>query len=182
MPAGADVRSIATLREFVAAVQVYRAAVGDAVGGVNQEVRRAVDWVAEQGQQWSRAVRECEEALTQAKAELAARRFPGFDGRMPDTTLQERNVRRAAARLDHATDRVKACKGWVGRLSKLVDEAYTGKAHRLQTFLDADMARGLADLGGRVDALERYAEAAPDFAPAPVTPAAPPPAPEGGAS
>ena len=56
---------------------------------------------------WKQATRDCEEDVAQAKAELAARRFPGFDGRMPDTTIQERNLRRAEARLDYARDQVR---------------------------------------------------------------------------
>ena len=102
MAAGADVRSIPALRDWLAAVATYREEAAEAVSGINQEIRRGFAWIEEQMTLWQRAVRDCEEEVTQAKAELAARRFPGFDGRMPDTTVQERNLRRAQARLEYA--------------------------------------------------------------------------------
>lgn len=155
---GADVRSIPTLRAWHAAVTDFRDAAADAVAGFNQEVRRAYDWIDEQQRLWQRAVKECEEEVTQAKAELAARKFPGWDGKMPDTTIQERNLRRAKARLEHAEEKVVTCRKWAGALPKQVDETYSGSAHRLSTILDLEVARGLAVLGRQIDALDRYAE------------------------
>lgn len=154
---GADVRSIPGLHDWLAAMTVYRDTAADAVAGINQEVRRGYEWIDEQMGRWQRAVRDCEEEVTQAKADLAARKFPGWDGKMPDTTLQERNLRRAKARLEHAEDKVAACRKWAATLPKLVDETYSGAGHRLSTVLDIDVARGLAVLGRQLDALERYA-------------------------
>lgn len=170
MATGADVRSIPALAEWLAALKVFQTAAADAVGGTNMELRRAVDWVADQAQLWKREVRNAEEAVVQAKAELNARQFPGYDGRMPDTTLQERNLRRANARLDHAHDRVRTCQGWLSRLPKLIEETYAGRAHRLGVFLDTDLERALAVLVRRLDALERYAEVKTDYRAAPVAP------------
>ena len=154
---GADVRSIPALHDWVGAMTAYRDAVADAVAGINQEVRRGYEWIDEQMHRWQRAVRAGEEEVTQAKAELAARKFPGWDGKMPDTTLQERNLRRAKARLEHAEDKVATCRKWAGALPKQVDETYSGAGHRLSTVLEVDVARGLAVLARRLDALERYA-------------------------
>ena len=123
----------------------------------------------------------------QAKAELAARKFPNWDGKMPDTTIQERNLRRAVARHEHAQDQVLRCRGWATRLPKIVEEAYTSRGHRLEVFLEGDLARGLAGLTRRVESLERYADlrtdyssapsALPTAAPAVAGPSAPPEAP-----
>lgn len=169
---GADVRSIPALHDWLGAMAAYRDAAADAVAGINQEVRRGYDWIDQQASQWQKAVRDCQEEVTQAKAELAARKFPGWDGKMPDTTLQERNLRRARARLEHAEDKVAACRKWAATLPKLVDETYGGAGHRLSTLLDVDVARGLAVLGRRLDALERYAEQKLDVGTAGPTPEA----------
>lgn len=163
----ADVRSLEALREWLAAVKVYREELADTVGGINMEVRRAFDWVAEQGSHWARAVRQCEEEVVQAKAELAARKFPNWDGRMPDTTVQEKNLRRAQAQLEHAGKQVLVCKSWLGRLPKLVEETYTGKGHKLQNFVDGDLLRGIASLERRLQSLERYAGERTDYSSAP---------------
>src|SRR5207253_191296 len=95
MGPGADVGSIPALRDWLAALSVYRTEAAASLAGIQGEIRRGHEWVAEQLSLWQRAVRDCEEEVVQAKAELAARKFPGFDGRMPDTTVQEKNLRRA---------------------------------------------------------------------------------------
>ena len=98
------------------------------------------------------------EALDKAKADLAARKFETFDGKMPDTTVQERALCRAEARLDHAREQVVKCKRWLGKLPKMIDEAYSGPARRLAAILETDLPVGLADLDRRIAALEQYAE------------------------
>lgn len=181
MTPGADVRTIDGLREWLAAMTGYRSEATDALFGFQQEIRRGVEWVGEQLALWQRAVRDAEEAVTQAKAELAARKFPGWDGRMPDTTLQERNLRRAKAWQEHCEEKVRTCRSWQTRLPKLVEETYSGAGNRLSNLLEIDVARGLGVLDRRLDALERYAEVKKDYSSAPsVLPPAAPPPPEGG--
>jgi len=158
MDIGADVREISALRDWLAALTTYRADAQNALAGLEMELRRGFDWIEEQGGLWARAVRDCEEDVVQAKADLAARKFETFDGKMPDTTVQERALRRAEARLDHAREQVTKCKRWLTRLPKMVDEAYTGPARRLAAVLETDLPVGLADLDRRIAALEQYAE------------------------
>lgn len=169
----ADVRSIDALREWQAALTTYGETLAEALAGVELEIRRAYDWLQEQIGRWQRAVRECEQDVTQAKAELAARKFPDYSGREPDTTVQEKALRLAKARLEHAEDQVTKIRAWVGRLPKLVDEVYRGPAHRLANFLDAELPKGLAVLDRRIGALESYAGLRPDYAPGPIASALP---------
>ena len=167
MSPGADVRSIDGLREWIAAAQVFGHDAGEALGGTQMEIRRAFDWIAEQGHLWERACRAGEQEVAQAKAELAARRFPNFDGKMPDTTVQERNLRRAEDRLEHAREQVLKCRSWAGRLPKIVEESFTGRGRRLQNFLEGELPRTLGQLARRVEALERYADLRTDYTSAP---------------
>jgi hypothetical protein len=175
----ADVRSIDALRDWHANLTTYGETLSEGLAGVELEIRRAFDWLSEQLGRWQRAVRECEEDVTQAKAELAARKFPGWDGRLPDTTVQEKALRTAKARLEYAEDQVLRVRGWSGRLPKMIEEVYRGAAHRLGAFLEIDLQQGLAILSRRIGALESYAGLRPDFAPAPSSSsvAATPPAP-----
>ena len=177
MTPGADVRSIPALRDWLAALAKYRHEAAEAVAGIDLEIRRGFDWLAEQEALWKQAIRDCEEDVVRAKAELAGKKFPGWDGRMPDTTVQERNLRRAEARLDYARDQVKKCRAWEAKLPKLIDELYTAAARRLLLYLEGDLTRGLAALDRRVATLESYAELRPDYAPAPSLSTAPPPGP-----
>jgi hypothetical protein len=178
MPDAADVRSIDAVRDWHAALTTYGESLAEALAGVSLEIRRACDWVEEQGARWQRAVRDCQDEVTRAKAELSQKKFKTWDGRDPDTTVEERNLRRAKARLEHAEDQVEKCRRWAGRLPKVIDEVYTGAARRLGNMLEAELPKALADLSRRIAALERYADLRTDYTGATgasVGPAAPPP-------
>ena len=174
---GADVRDIPALREWVAALQVFAHDAGDALSSTRTEIRRAEEWVSRQLELWQRAVRVSEEMVVQARAELAARKFPGFDGKMPDTTVQERNLRRAVARLEHCEARVVKCRKLMVQLPKLVDEIFTAAGHRLGAFLEVEVPTATAQMQRRIESLERYAESRADYSAAslPTAPAAAPP-------
>jgi hypothetical protein len=116
-----------------------------------------MDWVQEQLALWQRAVRDCEDEVHQAKMELAQRKMPDYTGREADTTLYEKALRRAQAKLEYAEEQVRKCKSWTVKLPKMVEEAYSGPAGRLQSFLDGELAQGMALLERQIDALERYA-------------------------
>ncbi|HEV3439746.1 MAG TPA: hypothetical protein VG122_20440 [Gemmata sp.] len=185
MADGADVRSIDAVRDWHAALAEYGDGLAEALAGVELEIRRAHDWLEEQLGRWQRAIRDYEEEVTRAKAELSQRKFPTWDGREPDCTVQEKALRLAKARLEHAEDQVEKCRRWLGRLPKMVDEVYVGASRRLANFVEAELPKGLADLARRVAALESYSGLRPDYAPTPMgsSVAASPPSPspqEGG--
>ena len=174
----ADVRSIDALRDWYAQLTGYGEMLAESLSGVELEIRRGMEWLHEQLGRWQNAVRDCEDEVVQAKAELSARKFPGFDGREPDTTVQERNLRRARARLEYAEDQVTRTRSWIGRLPKMVDEVYRGPSHRLGGFLETDLPKALAVLGRQIESLESYSGLRPDYAPTPSTTSPlPPPAP-----
>lgn len=173
----ADVRSIAALRDWHASLTVYGESLAESLAGVELELRRGFDWLDEQLGRWQKAVRDCEEEVVQAKAELSARKFTGWDGREPDATVQERNLRRAKARLEYAQDQVVRTRRWIGQLPKLIDELYRGPANRLTGCLEAELPRGLAALGRKIETLETYAGLRTDYAAGSASPPPPPPPP-----
>ena len=177
MSTGADVREIDGLREWLASGSIYKVESEEALASIRLEIRRGIDWVGQQLDLWQRSLRDREDAVVQAKAELSARRFPGPTGRMPDTTVQERNLRRAIARFEQAQDRVAACKKWLVNLPKIVDETFSGAGHRLALLLEGEVAKGLSLLHRQIESLEQYAETRADFAPAPSTTSSPPESP-----
>ncbi len=183
----ADVRSIAAVIDWRADLTNYGDLLGEAMSGVDLEIRRAYDWLDEQLAKWRRAIRDCEDEVVRAKAELSQRKFVTFDGREPDCTVQEKNLRLAKARLEHCQDKVEAVRRWVGRLPKMIDEVFTGPSRRLKSILETDLPNALTDLARRISALETYASLRPDYAPGPSsaasstpTPPSPPPTEEGG--
>src|SRR3954454_22577561 len=119
MADGADVRSIDAVRDWYAALADYGDSLAEALAGVELEIRRAYEWLEEQYSLWQHAVKKCEEDVTRAKAELSQRKFQTFDGREPDCTVQEKNLRVARARLEYAEDQVVKVRQWIGRLPKM---------------------------------------------------------------
>ena len=159
----ADVRSIDAVRDWHATLANYADSLSEALSGVEMEIRRAYDWLEEQQSLWKQAIRDSEEEVVRAKAELSQRKFKTWDGREPDCTVQERALRRAKARLEHAEEQVERVRQWIGRLPKVIDEVYRGAGRRLQNFLDDDLPKGQTDLARRIASLELYAGQRPDL-------------------
>ncbi|CAN5549968.1 hypothetical protein BH11PLA2_BH11PLA2_05240 [soil metagenome] len=165
----ADVRSISAMRDWVAALQSYREDATSSLSGIEMEIRRCIDWVEDQKNHWEAVAKKCDEELWTAKQDLNARKHPDWSGRDPDTTVQERNARRAEVRLEIAREQIQKCRGWLLKMPKLIDETYRGASHRLSNFLEGDLARSLALMGGQIASLEAYAGLKPDFAPGPLS-------------
>jgi hypothetical protein len=163
----ADVRSIAAVIDWRADLTNFNDLLAEAMAGVDLEIRRAYDWLEEQLARWKKAVRDCEEDVVRAKAELSQRKLPTWDGRDPDCTVQEKALRLAKARLEHAEEKVETVRRWIGRLPKMIDEVFTGPSRRLKSFLEADVPNALAELARRIAALETYASLRADYAPGP---------------
>src|SRR5580704_14924423 len=113
MADGADVRSIDAVREWHAALAEYGDSLAEALAGVELEIRRARDWLEEQLGRWQKSIRDCEEEVTRAKAQLYQRKFKTFDDREPDCSVQEKALRLAKAKLEHAEDQVAKCRQWL---------------------------------------------------------------------
>jgi hypothetical protein len=173
----ADVRSIAELREWHAALTTYRSGLLEALSSVDMEIRRAFDWLSEMISLWQRRAKDAEDDVVQAKAELAQRKFPMWDGRMPDTTVQEENLRKAKAKLQYCDEQVVICRKWHAKLPKMIEETYEGASRRLLNALEIDLPNGMSLLNRRVAALEAYADLRADYAPPPseaMLPSSPP--------
>ena len=175
MQDAADVRSLEALRDMHTSMCVFRTDAMESLSSIELAIRRAQDWIAEQSQFWQRAIRACEDEVFQAKMELSQRKYPGYSGRPPDTTVQEENLRKAKAKLAHAQEKLEITRKWAIKFPNQVSEAYEEPGRQLMATLESDLPKGLAMLERRVIALEEYiALKAP---PAPKDVAAPPPPP-----
>lgn len=158
MSTGADVRAIDGLREWLASAAVFKVESEESLASIQLEIRRGIDWVSQQLDRWQRSIRDRDDAVVQAKSALAAKRYPDSNGRMPDTTVEERNLRRANARLEHAQEQVAVCKKWLVNLPKIIDETFTGAGHRFALLLEGEVAKGLGHLHRQIESLDQYAE------------------------
>jgi hypothetical protein len=90
-----------------------------------------------------------------AKNELARKKMMRISDRPPDTTDQEKALRKAQARLARAEDKRDQCKAWLGRMPDAVEE-YDGQARPFADSLEYDMAKMVAFLEQKIAALEEY--------------------------
>ena len=151
----AQVYALERLAEFKAALQTFTDKAKDAMSGNAMEVRRSQDWLEEHLQRWKSEVRRAEEAVVIAKNELARKKMMRISDRPPDTTDQEKALRKAQARLAHAEEKRDNCKAWLNRLPDAIEE-YDGQAKPFQDSLQYDLSKMIAFLEQKIAALEEY--------------------------
>jgi hypothetical protein len=160
MSESAGVTSIESLQDLRNALCSFRKEAGDALCAVELEVRRAFDWVEDQGKLWQKEVRVREDEVFQAKQDLSRRKGSRMFGHPPDCTDQEKALHEAEERLWEAQEKTENCRRWVPLLQDAVRE-YEGPARQVSGLLDVDFARALALLDRKLATLESYAALGP---------------------
>jgi hypothetical protein len=168
MSPGAGVEAIAVLRDWHAALAVFRHEAQEGLTAVGMDLQRANSWLADQQQFCKQRIRKAEDELTRAKAELTTRKYADFSGHDLDTTVQEKNLQRAKVNLRDAEDLLERVRHWMRQLPCAIEDTYEGPARKLSFFLDIELERALALLARQLAALEQYAEGPPPSPPAPV--------------
>ena len=174
MNEGAGVHALDALREWHAALTTFRSEAGNAVNSMIMSLQQVERFLDEQQQYWRAEKRRAEEKVHQAKNDLQARKFQDWTGHEPDTTVQEKALRKALARLEFVEERLEAVRRWMQKMPTAIEDIFNGPARSMQYFLDGNVPRGLALLSRQIDALDRYvglaAEPAPTLAPPPKEP------------
>ena len=171
MNGSANVESLDLLREWHAALCVFRTEAVESLASVSLEIQRSDSWLDEQLRHWQNLARDGEEDVLRCKNELSNRRFPDFTGRVPDCSVQEEALRRAEKRLDYIRDQIAVVRRWMTKLPKLISEAYDAPSRHLMNFLEAELPRGIAMMNNQITALEQYLNIRPpESTPAPPQP------------
>jgi hypothetical protein len=157
MSESARVTSIDALKDFRADLCLFGDRAKDGLSSVQMAIQRTFDWLDDQGKHWQREVRRWEEAVNQARAELARRKMMRIGDRAPDCTEQEDILRAALHRLDEAEDKLGRTRRALPAFRRAVDD-YLGPARQLAGFLEGEQPRALALLQQKIDALEAYAQ------------------------
>ena len=155
MGPAARVTSIEALKEFRGSLSRFGHDAKEAVCDTELEIRRVFDWLEAQLKYWRKEVRDRQEEVVRAKAELIQRQYGKRDGYGAGTTDQEIALEKALRRLQEAEGKVEKIRQWHNLLPRAVAE-YEGPARQLMGMLDADLPRGLAILDQKIDALDAY--------------------------
>jgi chromosome segregation ATPase len=151
----AQVYVLERLAEFKAALQTFADKGKNAMTTNAMEIRRAQDWLESQLALWKSEIRRAEEAVIHAKNELVRRKMMRISDRPPDTTEQEKILRKAQARLAYAEEKQKSSKAWLRQLPDAIEE-YDAQARPFQDVLERDLAMMIAFLEHKIAALEEY--------------------------
>jgi hypothetical protein len=167
----ANVSAIDAVQDWKEAVCVFRTEAIEALGAVEMEIRRAFDWVTEQTRFWQTELRRREEAVLVAKNELVRKKMMPIIGKNPDTTEEEKRLRKAKLRLEEAEAKVEKTQKMNLLLRREVDE-YEGPGRALGHLLDSDVPNAVALLERKLDALDAYTSLSTPREPKPAAPPA----------
>jgi len=167
MTQSARVSSIDAVKEFQAALATFCEEARDALSAVAMEARRLHDWVThDQLHYWRKTLRDRQEDLSQAKAELFRRQLARISGHDPDCIEQKEAVWRAQRGIEEAEDKIESCKRW-GRLLQEALEEYQGQAQQLSGLVEGTPPRSVTYLDQVIGALDLYVATPPPPAPGP---------------
>ena len=151
----ARVTSIEALKDFRADLCTFGEQAMESLSSVQMAAQRTLDWLDEQAKSWQREVRRWDDAVAQARTELARRKMIRIGDRAPDCTVQEKILRAARRRLEEAEDKLATTRRWLPAFRRALDE-YHGPARQLAGFLEGEQPRALALLLQKIDSLEEY--------------------------
>ena len=164
MAEAANVTAITALSDLRAALLTFAGEARDALDAVQMEIRRTFDWLDGQLKSWQQEVRRCEDEVFQCQQELARRKMMRVGDRPPDTTEQEKALRKARAKLEYAEEQREKTRKWIRDLPEAVTE-YDGPTRQLGTLIEGGLQRACALLERKVEALEEYVSLTPPPAP-----------------
>lgn len=178
MAEAANVTSIEAIKEFRASYAIFCEEAKGALTAIDMESRRVLDWLLhEQQEYWKRAIRDRQDDLAQAKADLYRRQLARLTGEKPDVIEQKEAVALAQRRLEDAEERLENCRRWSRQLLRVYED-YKSQGNQLAAMVEGDPAPAVLHLGEVVDRLESYVLVAPPtvtpLQPAPTTSAAMP--------
>lgn len=157
----ADVHSIEALKDFRVAMALFGEDAVSALGAVDMEVRRTVQWVThDRRAYWQEQIKRRRDKVAQAKAEVFRRKLAKTADSTPAFSEQKELLRQAEASLRDAETRADLVKKWEPALQQAVFE-YHGSTQRIKSLAGGDVPRALALLGRLIDALEAYLRVSP---------------------
>ena len=151
----AQIIVVERLEEFKIALLIFADKGKDAMSGNAMEIRRSQDWLESQLAKWKGEIRRAEEAVVQAKNALKRKKMMRISDRPPDTTDEEKVLRKAQAWLAYLEEKRDHTTRWIRKLPDDVEE-YNGQARPFQETLEHDLVKMIAFLEAKIVALEEY--------------------------
>ena len=157
----AAVQSIEALREFRIALAIFAEEAMAALGAVDMEVRRTIQWVQfDRRPYWQEQIKRRREQVSMAQAEVFRRKLQKTDDYTPAMSEQKELLRKAEAALREAEHRAGLVKKWEPALQQAALE-YRATTRRISSIASGEVPRAIAVLCRMIEALEAYVSEAP---------------------
>ena len=156
----ADVKSIDTLAFVKAALSAFAHETGQAVGEVEMQGSRAVDWITvDRAAFWKAESRRAADLVNKAVKDLEhCRTFKKVGDNQPSCIEEKKALEKAKRRLELAERKVEAVRRW----TPVVQQQFRETCVRLVRFrevIDVDCPRAMASLERMLKALDAYRNA-----------------------
>jgi len=160
MSSSARVTSLDALRDFKAAMHIYREEAQNGLLAVEMEAHRFLEWLKhDQMSYWQQMVRKCEEWLAEAKAELHRKKLTAINSDHRSLVEEQMAVRKAKARLENAMEKIEAIRKWVRELEHAFNE-FSSHAQTLTNAIETDWMQAVAILLHKIKSIEAYLDIA----------------------
>lgn len=161
MTGSAHVQSIQDLTELRAFLITLAEKIRDAVTTANSEANQTAQWINHtQPARWKAECTKSERTLQDATEALRRKRMsPTTDGRPPNTMLEQKIVRQAKERHEHARLKAAAVQQWQRKYDKQMYE-YRRSAQGALALVDVVIPKAIEFLDRLRDHLEKYTQVA----------------------
>jgi len=155
MQPSANVNNVEGLAVLQLALQHFEEKAKDALMNIDMDLRRTKEWISDMYSAWQSEIRKAEEALTQAMLELNRKKHMKVGDRTPDTSEEEKQVRKCKARLEHAEEKLENCKHWSRAFPEAVLD-YEGPTRQLKMQTENSIPQMVTILANKIATLEQY--------------------------
>jgi len=155
MHPSANVQNVDYLSMFQMSLQHFQEKAKDSLMNIDMDLRRTKDWLDDMYSEWKAEIRKAEDALQQAKLELNRKKMMKIGDRAPDTSDEEKRVKKCMARLEHAEEKLERTKHWQRSLPQEILN-YEGPGRQLKTQVEGVIPTMTALLNEKIAVLEQY--------------------------
>ena len=157
----ADVKSIDTLAFVKAALAAFAHETGQALGEVELQGQRAVDWITvDRAAHWKAESRRAADLVNKAVKDLEhCRTFKKVGDNQPSCIEEKKALDKAKSMLEHAERKAEAVRRWTPVVTQQFRETCV-RLVRFREVIDVDCPKAAAQLERMLKALESYREMA----------------------
>jgi hypothetical protein len=157
----ARVTSLDAVKEFRETLVIFCENVRAGLCANDMESRHILDWLlSQQPAYWSRQLRDRQEEMAQAQADLHQIKMRRAQGARVDDIEQKKALERAKERIEEAEEKLVKVRRWGRAVQQSIDE-YQTRARRLESLVEGNPPRSVVVLDRMIASIESYLQVAP---------------------